>query len=124
MKLLDPKFSSIQPDDKIALAKAVAEEALGRDERIISVGSSYSDGENFGYRLTSNGFEGETKSSWYSLSAEVAIKGEGEARPSAGWYESSLYFDKLVKGVSGVKLWNVLCVKWDKRRLSPVSIRW
>ena len=74
MKLLDPKFSSIQPDDKIALAKAVAEEALGRDERIISVGSSYSDGENFGYRLTSNGFEGETKSSWYSLSAEVAIK--------------------------------------------------
>ena len=103
LKLLDPKFSSIQPDDKIALAKAVAEEALGRDERIISVGSSYSDGENFGYRLTSNGFEGETKSSWYSLSAEVAIKGEGEARPSAGWYESSLYFDKRVKGDIGRK---------------------
>ena len=39
----------------------------------------------------------------YSLSAEVAIKGEGEARPSAGWYESSLYFDKLVKGDIGRK---------------------
>ena len=39
------------------MAKAVAEEALGKDERIISVGSSYSDGENFAYRLISNGFE-------------------------------------------------------------------
>ena len=95
LKLLDAKFSSIRPDDKVALAKAVAEEALGRDDRIISVSSSYSDGDNFGYRITSNGFEGETKSSWYSLYAEVAIKGEGEARPSAGWYESSLYFDKI-----------------------------
>lgn len=103
LKLLDPKFSSIQPDDKILLAKAAAEEVLGKDERIISVGSSYSDGENFGYRLTSNGFEGETKSSWYSLSADVAIKGEGEARPSAGWYESSLYFDKLIKEDIGRK---------------------
>ena len=103
LKLLDAKFSSIRPDDKVELAKAVAEEALGKDDRIISVGSSYSDGDNFGYRITSNGFEGETKSSWYSLSAEVAIKGEGEARPSAGWYESSLYFDKLVKTGIGQK---------------------
>lgn len=103
LKLLDAKFSSIRPDDKVALAKAVAEEALGRDDRIISVSSSYSDGDNFGYRITSNGFEGETKSSWYSLYAEVAIKGEGEARPSAGWYESSLYFDKLVKEGVGQK---------------------
>ncbi len=33
LKLLDAKFSSIRPDDKVALAKAVAEEALGRDDR-------------------------------------------------------------------------------------------
>ena len=33
----------------------------------------------------------------------MAIKGEGEARPSAGWYESSLYLDKLVKGDIGRK---------------------
>lgn len=109
LKLLDPKFSTIQPDDKIALAKAIAEEALGKDKRIISVGSSYSDGENFGYRITSNGFEGETKSSWYSLAADVTIRGEGEARPSAGWDESSLYFDKLIKeGIGHMALERVL----------------
>lgn len=61
LKLYDAKFASLNPDDKIEMAKAVAEEALGKDERIISVGSSYGDGENFAYRLISNGFEGETK---------------------------------------------------------------
>lgn len=103
LQMLDPRLASIQPDDKVALAKATAEEILGKDSRIISVSSSYSDGDSFGYSLTNNGFEGETKRSWFSLNASVAIKGEGEARPSAGWYESALYFDKLVKEDIGRK---------------------
>ncbi|MCF2707885.1 TldD/PmbA family protein [Bacteroides pyogenes] len=103
LQLLDSKFSSIDPDDKVALAKAVAEEAMGKDERVISVSSSYNDGENAAYRLISNGFEGETKNTWYSLSASVTIKGEGEARPSSYWYESSLYIDDLIKKGIGQK---------------------
>lgn len=103
LQLSDSKFSSIDPDDKVALAKAVAEEAMGKDERVISVSSSYNDGENAAYRLISNGFEGETKNTWYSLSASVTIKGEGEARPSSYWYESSLYIDDLIKKGIGQK---------------------
>ena len=103
LKLYDAKFASLNPDDKIEMAKAVAEEALGKDERIISVGSSYGDGEDFAYRLISNGFEGETKSTWYSLSADITIRGEGEARPSAYWYESSLYMNDLIKKGIGQK---------------------
>lgn len=97
LKLFDTKFETVSPDEKVALAKAAAEEILGKDNRIISVESSWADGENANYRLASNGFEGESNSSWYSLSAGVSVKGEGEARPSAGWYDSSLYFDKLIK---------------------------
>ena len=103
LKLYDAKFASLNPDDKIEMAKAVAEEALGKDERIISVGSSYGDGEDFAYHLISNGFEGETKSTWYSLSADITIRGEGEARPSAYWYESSLYMNDLIKKGIGQK---------------------
>ncbi|WP_071147370.1 TldD/PmbA family protein [Bacteroides ihuae] len=103
LQLLDPKFNSVQPDDKVALARAIAEEVYGSDQRIISVESSYSDGVDFRYMLTSNGFEGETQSSWYSLSASVSMRGEGEARPSSYWYESSLYFDKLIKEGIGHK---------------------
>lgn len=103
LQLLDPKFSAVNPDNKVALAQAIAEEALGKDPRIISVESSYGDGDGFSYQITSNGFEGETQQSWYSLSASVAVKGEGEARPSSYWYESSLYLDKLVKEGVGQK---------------------
>ncbi len=103
LQLLDPKFSAVNPDDKVALAKAAAEEAMGKDPRIISVESSYGDGDGFSYQITSNGFEGETRQSWYSLSASVAVKGEGEARPSSYWYESSLYLDKLIKEGVGQK---------------------
>lgn len=103
LQLLDPKFDSINPDDKVALAIAAAQEAMGKDERIISVSSSYRDGSSHAYRLMSNGFEGESKGTWYSLGASVTMRGQGEARPSAGWYESSICLDKLVKENLGSK---------------------
>lgn len=103
LQLYDPSIETIDPDDKVALAKASAEEVMDKDGRIISVDSSYSDGNQFRYILASNGFEGETQTSWCSLSAGVSVKGEGEARPSDGWYESSIYFDKLPKERIGKK---------------------
>ena len=103
LQLFDRRFETINPDDKVAIARAAAEEVLGKDSRIISVGTSYGDGESSSYRLTSNGFEGESKSTWFSVSADVALRGEGEARPSSYWYESALFYDKLVKSGVGTK---------------------
>ncbi|MHB9057001.1 MAG: TldD/PmbA family protein [Paludibacteraceae bacterium] len=103
LQLLDPKFETLQPDDKIDLAKAIADEVMGKDSRIISMDSSYSDGESFSYLLTSNGFEGESKTTFYGLNSGVSIKGEGDARPSDGWYESAVYFDDLIKKGIGQK---------------------
>ena len=103
LQLMDPKVGALHPDEKVAMARAVAGEAMGKDPRIISVESSYGDGDSFSYLITSNGFEGETANSWCSLSASVAVRGEGEARPSSYWYESSLYLDKLIREGIGTK---------------------
>lgn len=103
LQLFDDKFHSLNPDDKVAIARAAAEEVMGKDDRIISVSTSYGDGESAAYRLTSNGFEGESKSTRFSVSAEIAVKGEGEARPSSYWYESALFYDKLPKSGIGEK---------------------
>ena len=97
LQLYDSKFSNIQPDEKVALAMNVCDEIMGKDERIVSSNSSYYDGNSFSYRIASNGFEGETSSSYFGLSGSASIKGEGDARPSAYWYESSLYYDELIK---------------------------
>lgn len=108
LELFDPRIFDINPDDKVALARVAAEEVLGKDERIISVESSYSDSERASYRLISNGFEGESKSTRYTVVASVSIKGEGEARPSAGWYESRLFYNQLPKEIGSKALEHVL----------------
>lgn len=97
LELFDDQFTKINPDDKVALAQAVAEEVMGRDNRIISVESSYGDGDYHSYGVTSNGFEGDNQSSWYSLGSSISMKDEGDARPSGGWWESSIYYDLLPK---------------------------
>ena len=97
LQLYDSKFSSVQPDEKVALAMNVCDEIMGKDERVVSSNSSYSDGDNFSYRIASNGFEGETSSSYFQLVGNASIKGEGDARPSSYWYESSLFFNDLIK---------------------------
>lgn len=103
LQLFDNAFYAINPDEKVELARAAAEEVMGKDERIISVSTSYSDSEDSSYRLASNGFEGESKSSWFSISADVAVKGEGEARPSSYWYDMALNYDQLQKKGIGAK---------------------
>ena len=94
---------SIQPDDKVTLAMNVCNEMMGKDPRIISVNSSYSDEKDFKYMVASNGFEGEASGSSFSLVASVSIKGEGDARPESYWFDSSLYYDKLIKEGLGTK---------------------
>ncbi|MDR1523962.1 MAG: TldD/PmbA family protein [Tannerella sp.] len=103
LQLYDKAFDSIQPDGKVALAMKVCDEIMGKDSRIVSSGSSYSDSDSFSYRLASNGFEGESSNSYFSLVGTASIKGEGDARPSSYWYESSLFYDELKKDGIGRK---------------------
>jgi len=97
LQLYDAKIQTLQPDEKVAIAMKACEEIMDKDPRVISSNSSYSDGRNFSYLIASNGFEGETAASFFSVNAEASIKGDGDARPSSWWYESSLYFDELIK---------------------------
>lgn len=103
LELRDPRFDSIQPDDKKNLAMNVCSEMMDKDPRILSSSSSYGDEQSFSYMVASNGFEGERASSGYTLVASVSIKGEGEVRPESYWYESSLFYDSLIKDGIGQK---------------------
>ncbi len=116
LRLHDSSLADINPDEKVALARASAEEVMGKNERIISVQSSYSDGESAFYRLISNGFEGESHSTWCSLNASVAIKGEGEARPADYWGETRLFYDQLPKKDIGSKALERVLRKLGQRK--------
>lgn len=95
LDLFDPTFFDYTVDQKLAIAKATVDEIYGIDDRIVSVVSSYDDGCGAEYMVASNGFEGEIQDTAYSLTAEVALKTAGDARPESYWYDSKLYWADL-----------------------------
>jgi PmbA protein len=97
LDLYDENIDTVSVDTQLALLKDTVGEVYNTDERIISVSAGYDDGTSNSYILTSNGFEGETATTYFSIFAETAMKGEGDARPSSSWYDSAIYWDKLQK---------------------------
>lgn len=102
LKTMDPGFTSLDPQQKVNDAFALEKEVLGADERIISVSTSYRDGSSGSVMVASNGFEGDTENTFYSLSASVSVT-DGEARPQGSWYESSIFSDQLIRKDIGKK---------------------
>ncbi|MEG1585933.1 MAG: TldD/PmbA family protein [Bacteroidales bacterium] len=103
LQITDSRFAALTPDEKIALASSVANEIYNTDKRLISVTGGYQDGTYDTYILASNGFEGERSQTYFTLSGSASIMGDGEARPSDGWYEGAVFFDKLPKEGIGKK---------------------
>jgi PmbA protein len=122
LDLCDSALARISPDDKVALTMKVCDEMTGRDRRITSACSSFSDGDSFGYHITSNGFEGETACSYYSLFASASIRGDGDARPEGYWYESSLFFDELIKDGIGRKALKRALDKLGQRKIHSAKM--
>ena len=118
LQTFDETIHKLQPDEKVAMARAAAEEVLGKDSRIVSVDTSYEDGYSESYMLISNGFEGESRFTTFSLSASVAVRGMGEARPSEYWFDSALQFDLLNKTGCGTKALERVLRKLDQQKVA------
>ena len=97
LKTLDKNFQSIDPQTKVEAAFKLEKEILGTDERIVSVSTSYSDGMSGSVMVASNGFEGDSENTYYSLGASVSVS-DGDARPGGGWYESAATFSLSILG--------------------------
>ena len=101
LNTFDNSADNVSVDAKMALIKDTTAEIFNTDPRLISVTSGYNDGKSGSYMVASNGFEGESQSTSFSLSAGASIKGEGDARPSGSWNESSIFWNELPKNGIG-----------------------
>lgn len=117
LNVLDSGFDRHDPQQKIELAFKTEKEALGKDERIISVSASYFDGLSERVMVNSNGFEGDTANSYYGLNAQVSVKG-GDARPSSYWGESDIFFEKLEKNGIGSKALELALKKIGQKKVA------
>ena len=102
LNIYDPGLDNVDTKAKIGIANQALNEAYKKDDRIISVSSYYSDGISNRVMVTSNGFKGDTASSWISLNVSVSVKSDS-GRPSDYWNENALFFDKLEKSDIGKK---------------------
>ena len=116
LNVVDPAIAALDTKAKIDLARAVHDEAFSKDERIISVSASYSDGQSNRVLVTSNGFRGDSARTSINLSASVSVKTE-KGRPSDNWYESAIFFDKLKKTDIGKK-----ALERTLRKIGPEKI--
>lgn len=96
LKTVDPGFAGYETREKIGIALAIENEALGKDERVISVSASYYDSFHEFILVTSNGFRGDSSVTRFGLNASVSVNG-GDSRPESYWGESSLFFNTLIK---------------------------
>jgi PmbA protein len=95
--LYDDEIEAVSVDDKLSLLKENVNEVYNTDERLVSVSASYDDGTGHSIILDSNGFEGKTATTYFSLFVETAMKGSGDARPSSYWYDSAVFWNRLQK---------------------------
>jgi len=94
LKTVDGDFESLDPQQKIDRVFDIEKEILGKDDRIISVTSTYRDGLSGNVMVASNGFEGDRENSYYSLVASVSVN-DGDSRPQGYWSESSIFHREL-----------------------------
>lgn len=116
LETYDPKLDAIDAKTKIDLAMNVLNEAYGKDERIISVSSYYSDSISNSVMVASNGFRGDSANTRISLTASVSMKGE-TGRPNDYWNENSLFFDRLIRKDIGSKALERTKNKMDPKKL-------
>lgn len=84
LQILDPSYAEIDTQRRVKIAREIEEAALPVSDKIISVTASYSDTSAESTRVFSNGFEGETVESMYSVGASATVMDGEKGRPE-GW---------------------------------------
>jgi PmbA protein len=82
--IFDADYEKFTPENRHSVVKEVEEACLTKGgDKVISVTANENDGHSESLVLTSNGFEGYTKSTYYVVVAEMTAKDEGDRRPES-----------------------------------------
>ncbi len=88
----DPFVMEMDPSKKKEIAFEVMEQIYGKNKKVISVNTEYGDMLDYQYMIDSQGFEGDSLQSNFTVSAECSLKGRTNARSEGWWYESALHY--------------------------------
>lgn len=95
LELYDTNYTTVTPEDRVARARELHHLIKGRDERLISISSGFSDSHYENTHLKSNGFEGNYESSSFSCGASVSLRGENDKKPEGWRYYGARHLNDL-----------------------------
>ncbi len=119
----DPAILSLGPDTKKEIAFNTYSEIEGKSKLLISANSEYGDYIDYQYLVDSQGFEGETLQSGFTISAECSVKGKSDARPEAWWYDSSMLLSDFNPKGCGSKALERALAKLSPRKVKSGKYR-
>ncbi len=94
----DSSHKDFSPDDRHKIVKAVEGSCLeAGGDKVISVTASCRDTASESLMLSSNGFEGYRKSTYYTAGASMTARGEGDRRPAGYNFITCIHKDDLPK---------------------------
>ena len=101
----DESLSTIDPSEKLLLAKQNNQEGMFLNPELISFQTHYSDRQHQAYYLISNGFQGYEQFSKCMLTSIATVQGENGQHPADGWGETRIFFkDMPSEGIARVAI--------------------
>jgi len=96
LDLVDPKHGSVTPEQRIERAMETERLArkVGGGVEVLSTSGRFNDNSSEGVRVHSNGFAGETASTFFGTSASLSVLDNG-SRPSGSFWMGTRFYDQL-----------------------------
>lgn len=93
LKVFDPSYNDVETEDRIKVARELADAARAASDKIVTATGSYSDTRLEMVRVHSNGFVGGAQTTTFDTGVDVTVEDEGGSRPG-DWSGSTARFHK------------------------------
>ncbi len=94
LKIEDRGYISVNPEEKVKIAKDIENVARAQSDKIISATGGYSDDYSESVKVHSNGFVGERVSTSFWAGGEVTVK-DADARPEGYHWGGSRFYKTM-----------------------------
>ncbi|MBU8932455.1 MAG: TldD/PmbA family protein [candidate division Zixibacteria bacterium] len=95
LKLVDDSYDSVEAAQRVKMARNLQELTAGKSDKIISSTAGYYDGDNESIKVHSNGFEGITQSTVFSVGVQVTIDDGNGGRPTDWDYATTRFLSNI-----------------------------
>ncbi len=118
LKIHDPFYDRLLTPDRVKIAADIEAAAMAQSDQIISTSAAYTDVYSETVRVHSNGFNGESSETQFSISAEVTVDDKQGGRP-----EDYAYAATRLKGeLPGAESIGVQAAKRALRKIGQKKI--